>query len=378
MGSLAQAPAAERQKLHGSVPAMVGHLRALERLPSTNQLNLVMVLPLRNREALDSLLGQLYDPTSPAYHQYLTPGQFAERFGPTHKDYEAVMAFAKANGLRVTRTHANRTLLDVRGAVTDVEKAFHVTLHLYQHPTEARRFYAPDAEPSLDLGVPILMVRGLDNFGMPHPASRASFSFRKDPPLASAAQPSVAGSGPRGYLIGRDFAAAYAPGVALDGSGQAVGLLEMDGYYSGDILIYQTLAGLPNVTVTNVFLDDFTGYPGRNNLEVALDIEMAMAMAPGLAKVIVYEADPSSDPLDLLNRMATDTNSLGKPMALQLSSSWSWPGYTNSGSDQVFQQFAAQGQSFFQASGDYGSYCGGARRISPSGVPTSPSSAGPP
>ena len=139
LGGSARAPAAERQKLHGSVPAIAGHLPALERLAGTNRLNLVIVLPLRNREALASLLGQLYDPASPAYHQYLTPGQFAERFGPTRQDYEAVMAFAKANGLRVTRTHPNRTLLDVSGAVADIEKTFHVNLHVYQHPTEAAK-----------------------------------------------------------------------------------------------------------------------------------------------------------------------------------------------------------------------------------------------
>ena len=258
----ARAPAAERQKLHGNVPAAVGHLRALERLPGTNRLHLVIVLPLRNREALASLLGQLYDPASPAYHQYLTPGQFAERFGPARQDYEAVMAFAEANGLHVTRTHPNRTLVNVSGAATNIEKTFHVNLRLYQHPTEERKFYAPDVEPSLDLAVPILAVSGLNNFGKARPASRGTCLFRKDPAPASAALPWVSGSGPRGYLIGRDFRAAYAPGVSLDGAGQAVGLLEFDGYYRGDILAYQNLAGLPNIAVTNVLVDDFTGRPG--------------------------------------------------------------------------------------------------------------------
>ena len=172
--------ARERQTLHGHVPAAVGHLRALERLASTNRLNLVIGLPLRNREALASLLGQLYDPASPAYHQYLTPGQFAERFGPTPQDYEAVIAFAKANGLRVTGTHPNRTLVDVSGAAGDIEKTFQVKLRVYQHPTEGRTFYAPDAEPSLDLAVPVLSVSGLDNFAVPRPASRPACLFRKD------------------------------------------------------------------------------------------------------------------------------------------------------------------------------------------------------
>ena len=127
----ARSAAAERQNLRGSVPATVGHLRALGRLPGTNRLHLVIVLPLRNGEALDSQIEQIYDPASPAYHQYLTPGQFAERFGPTRQDYEAVLAFARANGLQVKGLHPNRTLVDGGGAGANIERAFHVNRHVY-------------------------------------------------------------------------------------------------------------------------------------------------------------------------------------------------------------------------------------------------------
>ncbi|MGD0258926.1 MAG: choice-of-anchor tandem repeat GloVer-containing protein [Verrucomicrobiota bacterium] len=352
------ARAGERQTLQGHVPPAVGRLPALERLASTNRLELVIGLPLRNREALAGLLGQLYDPASRGYRQYLTPGEFAERFGPTPEDYEAVIAYAKANSLRVTGTHPNRTLVDMSGAVGDIEKTFQVRLHVYQHPTEGRTFYAPDVEPSLDLAVPVLAVSGLDNYALPRPASQAAFSFRKISEAAPNAEPWGTGAGPRGTFIGRDFRAAYAPGVGLDGAGQAVGLLEFDGYFTSDVLAYENLAGLPNVTVTNVLVDGFSGQPGGNNVEVALDIDMAICMAPGLSRVIVYEAAPGSNPYDLLNRMATDTNNLGQPVARQLSSSWSWPASPTAAQEQIFQQLAAQGQSFFQASGDYGAYCG--------------------
>src|SRR5208282_3058253 len=97
------------------------------------------------------------------------PEQFADQFGPTEQDYQALIAFTKANGLTVTATHPNRIVLDVRGSVTDIEKAFHVTMRVYQHPKEARTFYTPDVEPSLDLAVPILRISGLDNFDPPHP-----------------------------------------------------------------------------------------------------------------------------------------------------------------------------------------------------------------
>jgi subtilase family serine protease len=52
--------------------------------------------------------------------------------------------------------------LEVSGSVADIEKAFQVTLGVYQHPREARTFYAPEAEPSLDLAVPVLHISGLD------------------------------------------------------------------------------------------------------------------------------------------------------------------------------------------------------------------------
>ncbi len=332
-------------------------MHALGRLAGTNRLDLVLVLPLRNQAALAKLLDQLYDPISLEYHRFLKPAQFAEQFGPTVQDYQAVIAFAKANGLKVTRTHPNRTLVDVSAVAADIEKTFRVKLQVYQHPTEERTFYAPDVEPSLELAVPVLSVGGLNNFELPQPAGRGGLSFRKMSPAAPEAEPMATGAGPRGSFIGRDFRAAYAPGVALDGAGQAVGLLEFDDYYPSDVLAYEKLAGLPNVPLTNVRVGGFSGGPGRNNLEVVLDIDMAIAMAPGLSRVIVYEASPTGAPLALLNQMANDTNSLGRPAALQLSSSWSWRSASTVAEDQVFQQFAAQGQSFFQASGDVGAYC---------------------
>ena len=92
-------------------------------------------------------------------------------FGPKEQDYEAIIAFANANGLTVAGKHPNRMLLDVSGSVADVEKAFHVKMLVYPHPTEARTFYAPDVEPSLDLAVPVLRIAGLDNYVVPHPAN---------------------------------------------------------------------------------------------------------------------------------------------------------------------------------------------------------------
>jgi subtilase family serine protease len=337
-----------RQFLQGHVQPAVArlHLQPLGRLSATKQLNLAIGLPLRNQQALDSLLQQIYDPASPNYRHYLTPEQFTEQFGPTEKDYQAVINFAQANGLMVTETYSNRTLVDVSGSVTDIEKTFHVGMKVYQHPTEARTFYAPDVEPSLDLAVPVLHISGLDNFIVPRPMSLKATPLNDLTKVTSAS-----GSGPSGLYMGNDFRAAYAPGVSLNGAGQVVGLLELDGYYTNDIANYESQAGLPNVTLTNVLVDSFSGNAGSNNVEVALDIEMAIAMAPGLSKVIVYEGPNPGLPVHILAQMASDN------LAKQISSSWLMgddPNY-----DVVYKEFMAQGQSFFQASGDDGAYYSG-------------------
>jgi hypothetical protein len=339
-----------RQRLHGQVPPAVAHLRAIGRLPDTNRLHLAIGLPLRNPEALASLLQQIYDPASPHYRQYLTPEQFTERFGPTEPDYQAVIAFAQANGLTVTGTHLNRVLLDVSGSVADIERTFHVALRVYQHPEEDRTFYAPDVEPSLDLTVPVLDIGGLNNYLVPRPANLKLVPLKE----GSGTRP-ASGSGPNGSYMGNDFRAAYAPGVTLDGAGQTVGLLEFDGYFVSDITNYESQAGLPAVALQNVLLDGFSGTPTGNVnavAEVSLDIEMAISMAPGISKVMVYEAPNNGAYVnDILNSMAASNQ------VKQFSSSWIVG--DNATADQIYQQFAAQGQSFFQASGDDGAYYSG-------------------
>jgi uncharacterized repeat protein (TIGR03803 family) len=354
------AKGAERQVLHGHVPEAAKRLQPLKRLPSTNRVELSISLPLRNGSALSNLLAGIYDPSNPNYHQYLTPEQFAKRFGPVERDYDALMAFAKNHNLTITGMHPNRTLLDLSGAVGDIEKAFHLNMRVYQHPKEARTFRAPDVEPSLDLAVPVLSISGLDDFNLPRPMT-AKFQkvldsrtkVRRPVPSAplGAPIPYATGSGPRATFIGKDFRTAYAPGVSLDGAGQAIGLFELDGYFPSDITEYEKLAGLPNVPITNVLVNGFSGRAGNGNLEAALDIEMTISMAPGLLKVIVYEGT-GANANAILNRMATDN------LAKQLSSSWGFGSQVDPAREQIFQQFAAQGQSMFQASGDVGAWTG--------------------
>jgi len=335
--------AAERQVLRGHVPAAVARLglQPLGWLPATNRLNLAIGLPLHNTNAMAQLLHDIYDPTNPQFRQYLTPEQFTERFGPTKGEYEAVRQFAQTHNLQVTTTFPNRVVLDVAGQVSDIEEAFQIKLNTYQHPTEARQFYAPDVEPSLEAGLAVLDITGLNNYSKPRPAAhRASGTTGAAP---------ASGSGPSGNYMGKDLRNAYVPGVTLTGTGQMVGIEEFQGFYASDITKYESMAGLPNVPIQNVLLDGFNGIPVTSEpgaiAEADLDIDMAIAMAPGLSKVVVFDAGPNGFLNDVLNAMAAQAQ------IKQFSSSWSIQGQ-NATSDNIWKQMATQGQSFFQDTGD--------------------------
>ena len=283
-----------QQTLQGHVPQVVTrlNLQAVGRLSGTNRLSLVIGLPYRKKDVLAPLLQQIYDSAGLNYHHYLTPNEFTETFGPTEQDYQAIVAFAKANGLTVKGTHSSRTLLDVEAPVTTIERVFHVKMCVYQHPAEKRTFFAPATDPALDLNIPVLHITGLDNYTVPSPNLTAYPNDKATNPIPNT------GSGQGGSYQGNDFRNAYAPGVALTGLGQVLGLLELDGYNSNDITAYRNLTGIPNVPIQNVLLDGFNGNAGINNDEVCLDIEMANAMAPGLFKVIVLRSPKRRFALD--------------------------------------------------------------------------------
>ena len=330
----------ERQVLHGHVLNRVHALVASGQLDPATNLQLAIGLPVRDAAGLANFLREVQDPASSNYRKFVTPEQFADRFGATEQDYEAVVNFATSHGLQVTARHKNRLVLSVRGSARTIENAFHVTLRTYAHPTEARTFHAPDAEPSVDLTVPLLHVSGLDDFARPRPQSRVQ------PQIKSQAIAPLGGSGMYGSYMGNDFRAAYVPGTSLTGTGQSVGLLQFDGYYASDIAGYIVDAHITTSAIlVNVPVNGGVATPGGNNGEVCLDIEMVLAMAPGVSNIYVYEAANPSPWVDLLSQMANDN------LAKQLSCSWGG-GPPDDTAEQIFLQMAAQGQSFFNASGD--------------------------
>ena len=293
---------------------------------------------------------ELYDPSSPSYRQFLTVEQFTEKFGPSREDYDAVIRYAKANGLMVVGTSRNRVNIDIKGSVASIENAFHLTLGVYQHPTENRTFFAPDREPTPELGVRLWHISGLDNYSIPKPAL-----LRRDTTVPGAHSDATTGSGPGASFLGSDMRAAYYGGT-LNGAGQSLGLLEYVGTDIADLNTYYKNVHQTNTVPITLLSTDGTptsclASQGCDDTEQTLDMTQALGMAPGMSSLVMYVGSSDSA---IFNAMAT-----AKPLNAQLSSSWTWFPADPNTDDPYFTEFAAQGQNLFQATGDSGKWTSG-------------------
>jgi len=318
-----------------------GEAQSLGRLPSNKTLELDVMLRLRHAPELENFLQELYDPSSSSYRQFLTVEEFTSRFGPSQEDYDAFLHFAKENGFKIVGDEArNRMVVSIRGTVGNIEKAFHVLLGIYQHPTENRTFYAPDREPSVDLPFQLWHVDGLENYSIPRPALvRTNGKAKSNASI---------GSGPGQSFLGSDMRAAYYGTGSLNGAGQTLGLFELLGtdlvdlntYYTN---VHQTL----NVPITLQSVGGAStscAEPRCDDTEQTLDMTQALGMAPNLASLVMYIGN---NPTPIFNAMAT-----ANPLNAQLSCSWYWNPADPKVLDPIFQQFAAQGQNLFDAAGD--------------------------
>ncbi|MBX5450857.1 MAG: S8/S53 family peptidase [Thermogemmatispora sp.] len=352
-------PSAAFAQLHGQAPAnrslirghMVPLLRNHKPLHSESAdhiLQLSIALKLRNEAQLDALLAAQNDPNSPLYHHYLTPQQFTEMFGPTPESVNRVVAYLKAQGLRVNGVSPNRTLINASGSVAQVEQAFAVTLADYQ--VGNRNVYAPTGEPSVpaELGGLILNIAGLDNVAHYRPLGLQRLAADHGPH-----------TGPGGGYTPSELRTAYDMNSLINGgsngSGQTVAIFELDGYRASDVNAYLNYYGLGSAKYSNVLVDGATNTAGSGAIEVELDMEVVSAIAPGANQKIYIGPNTVTGVNDTYNRIVTDN--LAKVVSISWGECEAAAGTSELATlDNIFKQGAAQGQAFFAASGDSGAY----------------------
>jgi subtilase family serine protease len=331
-----------------------GKPKSVGRLSASQALQLDLVLPLRDQAGLDSFLKKLYDPASPSYRHFITVREFTERFGPTQKNYDAVVGFAKTKGLAVIGGSRDGMDVQVKGRVSAIEHAFHLKMRAYRHPTENRTFYAPDREPTTGLPFPLWHISGLDNYSIPHPLFVKKSDYAKAHGIkpADVVPYATTGSGPSASFLGSDMRSAYYGGTALTGAGQNLGLFEYAGTDLADLATYFTnISQTNNVAVTLLSTDgtstscvDASAGGNCDDTEQTLDMTQAIGMAPGLSSLVVYVGSTDTA---IISAMTTHS-----PLPTTIGCSWGWTPADASTLDPYFERMAAQGQSFFAASGD--------------------------
>lgn len=310
-------------------------------------LKFALVLPLRNEAELDVLLKQLQDPHSPNFHRYLSVDEFTQRFSATQSDYAEVIRWANANGLKVIETTPNRHVVNVEGSIAAINRALHVQMGNFKHPTENRTFFAPDREPTTDLRVPLLAISDLTDYAPKINRLRHGSDVEHINAVTK-----VHGSGPGGEYLPSDMRKVYYGSGSLTGTGQTVGIFSFDGYKAADVTLFYTKTGMTSsVPIQNVLVNAYSGACSGGSKcddgEQILDIVNVIGMAPGLSKVQFYEGTSATN---ILNKMVSDNTSK------VISCSWGGGGFSNKTDDAIYKQMAAQGQTFLNATGDDGAY----------------------
>jgi kumamolisin len=321
-----------------------GDAKLVEHLPATQTMHFDVMLALSHQPELETFLQDVYDPSSSSYRQFVTVPEFTARFGPSHEDYDSLMAFAKTSGFTVVGGSRNRMDVVLTAPVASLEKAFHVTMGVYQHPTENRTFYAPDREPTVDLPFQLWHISGLDNYSIPRP----NLVHRS----VKAKSNATTGSGPDQSFLGSDMRAAYYGTGALTGAGQSLGLVEYYGTDLADLETYYTNVGQTETVPITLLSTDGTSVnctePNCDDTEQTIDMTQALGIAPGLASLVMYIGSSDSA---IFNAMAT-----AKPLNAQLSCSWYWSPADPKTLNPIFMEFEAQGQNLFDAAGDHSSW----------------------
>jgi kumamolisin len=281
--------------------------------------------------------------------QHLSREEFMIVHGTDQKDLQKVKEFADQHSLSIEGVNPAAGTIQLKGPASAFCKAFKVDLTVYEHPTFHYRGRAGDIQIPTDLSGIIEAVLGLDN----RPQVRPHFRMLEDKDKrAQAANKSY---------TPKQVAQLYHFPQNINCSSQCIGIIELGGGYNpSEIKQYFSSLGitppiLKNVSV-NGAVNQPTGDPSGPDGEVALDIEVAGAVAPG-ARIAVYFA-PNTD-ADFLNAIITALHdTINRPSVISIS--WGapeseWTLQAMKAMDRAFQDATALGVTICCAAGDRGS-----------------------
>src|SRR5260221_4852095 len=333
---------------------------ALSPVDGTKEISVVLVLPLRDATAAAKFAERVATPKDLLYGKYLTPQEFATRFGANEEDYAVVKSWAITNGLKISDESISRTTLTARGTVAQIEALFNTQLGNYRGP-DRDEFYSADTKPTIPSSIApkLIGVIGLTNSR--HYASLAKV-YKKfgETPATKLQTDSTGGTGPGGAYSAADLRTAYSIGALGGTVPQTVAVFEQGGFAESDVKKYLSTNNLPDVPVKPRKINGFGG--GINDpgveLEAVLDIDMIIGINPAVKEVLVYEDGDDSFGVALLDALADVANdNVAQTFSISYGDDEVNQGPTQIAAEgQVLTQLAAQGISVFASSGDQGAY----------------------
>jgi kumamolisin len=340
------------QPLSQGVPAAARPQWRVGPRQATAPQSVTVALRLPNQNALEAFVRQLNDPGSPQYHRFLTPAQFAERFSPSPADYAAVAAHLQASGLKIERTSANRLTVKASGTVAQVQRAFATTIAVYQDGN--RSYYANETAPKLPAAVAPLVegAFGLDNLPLLHPIHKSLAKKKKQftPPQIRTAY---------------NLDPFYANGIR--GAGKTIAIFSSFQRTPADNNLFindwiKTMSSTPAsyaADITDIAVDGGpTDSPNNGNVEADLDLELILFTAPD-AKILFYGGPATGQgQFDTLAQIVSD-NLADIASESYGGSELSIPQGQFNAEHTLYLAAAANGMSYFCASGDQGSKEGG-------------------
>jgi hypothetical protein len=298
---------------------------------------------------LEALLAAQQDPSSPQYHQWLTPDQFAARFGVAQSDIDQVQSWLQREGFSIDSIARSHNMIRFSGTVNQVEQAFSTQMHYYQ--SGGTRHFAPSGTLSVPAAISPVVAgfRNLNNFRPrpQHVTPRAAFT---------------SGQSHNVYFAPGDIATVYdvTPlySASINGTGQTIAVAGQSAIQVTDVENFQSASGLTKKDPTLVLVPgtgDSTVVADGDEGESDLDVEWSGALAPGANIVFVYTG--SNNAFGVFDSVQYAVDELIAPI-ISLSYASCETELTTSSLgvlDAIMQQAATQGQSIITASGDQGS-----------------------
>lgn len=264
-----------------------------------NHITLIFRPSPNQQSDLDNYLLALQNPSSLNYHKWLTPEQYAERFGLTESDLAKVVSWLQDQGFTVEQTARGRNWLAFSGTAGEVESAFHSAIHTYVVHGETR--YANNAEPSVPTALAgvVLGIRGLNNF-RPRPKVRVrSVRAGTKPDYTS----SETGSH---YLVPADLAVIYniqsLYNAGITGAGEKIAVMGQTDITMNDVTEFRSNVGLPAKNPTVVTIPSYISITSSGDLtEADLDLEWSGAVASNADIIYVNAGNSTNGAFDSLS-----------------------------------------------------------------------------